>query len=225
MSVETTPAKGLYPAIGIYGGTFDPIHYGHLRPSLEVCETLKLKQVRFIPSYIPPHRQTPNSSIKERVHMLESAIASEDKFILDLREVQRKGHSYMIDTLKSLQNDFPEQSLCLIIGLDAFIKINSWHRWDELLSFCHLVVTRRPETQYDSISSWPESIQKLYQKYHTTQQSDLTKQLVGKIYFMEVTQLPISSSLIRTKLKDKQSIRYLLPEEVYGIIKDKQLYT
>ena len=211
-------------AIGIYGGTFDPVHFGHLRPALEVCEVLDLKQIRFIPSYIPPHRQTPDTSIKNRLLMLETAVASENRFVVDQREIQRQGHSYMIDTLISLKNDFPHHPLCLILGLDAFLEIKTWHRWEKLLSYCHLVVTRRPETQYNEISSWPDELQKFYQQHMVEHPEQLHKQLTGNIFFIEVTQLPISSSLIRHQLKNKLSIRYLLPDEVYAIITEKQLY-
>ncbi|MFK5892473.1 MAG: nicotinate-nucleotide adenylyltransferase [Pseudomonadota bacterium] len=212
------------PAIGIYGGTFDPVHFGHLRPALEVCETLGLEQIRFIPSYIPPHRQTPETSIENRLLMLETAISSEKCFVMDQREIKRQGHSYMLDTLKSLKNDFLDQPLCLILGLDAFLEINTWHCWEKLLSYCHFVVTRRPETEYDEISSWPPELQKLYQQHKAEHADELHKQLVGKIFFMHVTQLPISSSLIRQQLKNKLSIRYLLPDAVYDIITEKQLY-
>ena len=156
--------------------------------------------------------------------MLESAVASEKRFVVDQREIERQGHSYMIDTLISLKNDFPNHPLCLILGLDAFLEIKTWHRWEKILSYCHLVVTRRPETQYNEISSWPEEIQIFYQQHMSEYPDQLHKQLTGHIFFIEVTQLPISSSLIRRQLKNKLSIRYLLPDEVYAIIAEKQLY-
>jgi nicotinate-nucleotide adenylyltransferase len=213
------------PAIGIYGGTFDPVHFGHLRPVLDVCESLQLEHIRFIPSFIPPHRETPQSSVEDRLLMLQSAISSEEKFVLDQREIIRQGPSYMYDTLLSLKQDFPNHCLCLILGLDAFININTWHKWEKLLSLCHLVVTKRPETSYKEIDSWPKQIKNLYKKYHVKQLDEIFSSLNNKIYFMDVTQLPISSSLIRHKLKHKQSIRYLLPDAVYDIITDNQLYS
>ncbi len=212
-------------AIGIYGGTFDPVHFGHLRPALEVCETLDLKQIRFIPSCIPPHRDSPDTSVENRLLMLEKAIASEKRFVVDQLEIKRQGNSYTIDTLKSLKNSFPYQPLCLILGLDAFLKINSWYRWKEFMSFCHFVVTKRPDSQFDCIESWPFEIQNLFEKHQVTDHSVLHTLLQGKIYFMHVTQLPISSSLIRHKLKNKLSIRYLLHDKVYDIIAEKKVYS
>ncbi|MFK5986937.1 MAG: nicotinate-nucleotide adenylyltransferase [Pseudomonadota bacterium] len=211
--------------IAIYGGTFDPIHFGHLRPTLEICQYLKLNQVRFIPSYIPPHRQAPNSSVNDRLLMLEQAIHSEPRFVLDNREILRQGHSYTIDTLLSLKKEFPQHPLYLILGLDAFIHINTWHKWEQLLWYCHLIISRRPETHHDQISSWPISIQELYQNNKVDNPQQLSTKLAGYIYFMEVTQLPISSSQIRDYIKNNQSIRYLLPDEVCAIIKSKQLYS
>ncbi len=212
-------------AIGIYGGTFDPIHYGHLRPVLDVCELLQLEHIRFIPSFMPPHREAPQSSVKERLLMLQSAISSEEKFIIDQREIIRQGPSYMYETLLSLKQDFPHHCLCLILGLDAFIKINTWHKWEKLLSLCHLVVTKRPETSYKEIDSWPKEIRILYKKHFVEQIDELFLSSNNNIYFMDVTQLPISSSLIRHKLKHNQSIRYLLPDAVYDIITENQLYS
>jgi nicotinate-nucleotide adenylyltransferase len=212
------------PAIGIYGGTFDPVHFGHLRPVLDVLESLHLQQIRFIPSYIPPHRDAPQSSVEQRIRMLQSAIASEEKFILDQREIIRQGPSYMYDTLYSLKEDFPNHCLCLILCLDAFIKINTWYKWENLLSLCHLIVTKRPETNYQEIHSWPEEIRNLYKKHKVKHVDELFLSLNNQIYFMNVTQLPISSSLIRDKLKHNQSIRYLLPDTIYDIITKNKLY-
>ncbi len=214
----------LKPAIGIYGGTFDPIHFGHLRPTLEVCQSLNLKQIRFIPSYISPHKGIPSSSVNQRLLMLKKAIAGEKKFILDDREMQREGKSYTIDTLISLKKDFPLHPLCLILGLDAFLHINTWHRWEELLSYSHLVITHRPETSQDQVSSWPKIIQDMYQQNKVDHAEQLFEQERGKIFFINVTQLSISSSQIRHYLKLNQSIRYLLPDDVYDIIQSKQLY-
>ena len=113
-------SQPLQAPIGIYGGTFDPVHYGHLRPNLELCEVLQMDHVRFIPASIPPHRDEPQTSADKRLEMVSLAIEAEEKFVLDDREIRRGGASYMVDTLKSLRQDFPDHPLCLLMGMDAF---------------------------------------------------------------------------------------------------------
>ena len=106
--------------IGIYGGTFDPIHYGHLRPALDVLQQTGLDEVRFIPNRAPPHRESPVLSDQQRAELVQLAIADTPEFVLDERELKREGPSYMVDTLQSLKDEFPEDTLCLIMGMDAF---------------------------------------------------------------------------------------------------------
>ena len=130
--------------IGILGGTFDPVHFGHLRPALEVMQATGMEQVRFLPNRIPPHRETPWLDVENRLELLKTAIADQPGFELDERELQREGHSYMVDTLESLRSDFPSHPLCLILGMDAFLGIKKWHQWQRIPELCHLVVTTRP---------------------------------------------------------------------------------
>jgi nicotinate-nucleotide adenylyltransferase len=130
--------------IGIYGGTFDPVHFGHLRTALEVREALGLDEVRFTPCRQPPHRVAV-ASPEAREKMLELALAKEAGFVLDRRELDRPGPSYMIDTLAALRAEWgADASLCLILGRDAFLGLPSWRRWNELTGLAHLVVMTRP---------------------------------------------------------------------------------
>ncbi|PPD32864.1 MAG: nicotinic acid mononucleotide adenylyltransferase, partial [Methylomonas sp.] len=126
--------------IGIFGGTFDPVHYGHLRSALEVKELFGLDEVRLIPCYQPPHRDQPKASATMRLQMLQQAINHEPGLVVDSRELNRAGPSYMVDTLKSLREEFSEQTLLLFIGSDAFENLTSWHRWQQLFDYAHLVV-------------------------------------------------------------------------------------
>ncbi|MBF0264058.1 MAG: nicotinate-nucleotide adenylyltransferase [Gammaproteobacteria bacterium] len=218
----------MYQCIGIYGGTFDPIHYGHLRPVMDVYEKYRLDHIRFIPSAIPPHRQTPDTSTQLRVKLLSTAIDSISAFKLDLREVERGGQSYMFDTLQSLRQDFTEYSLVLILGLDAFLNLPQWHRWKELLNYCHIIVTQRPNheipTKQFSTKDWPEIISDYYHQFACHENSMLHKTLCGRIFLTEVTQLDISSSNIRERIKNKQSIDFLVPEKVKNLINKNNLY-
>jgi nicotinate-nucleotide adenylyltransferase len=194
--------------IGVLGGTFDPVHFGHLRPALEVMQALDLEQVRFVPNRIPPHRETPWLDVEHRVQLLKTAIDDQPGFCLDERELQREGHSYMVDTLEALRDDFPAHAVCLILGMDAFLGLKAWHQWRRIPEFCHLVVTTRPGSKIDQafIDDLPATL--------ATSASGLTGQASGRILLQSVTQLDISASRIRRMLSQGLSVRYLLPDEV-----------
>ncbi|MDX2505973.1 MAG: nicotinate-nucleotide adenylyltransferase [Gammaproteobacteria bacterium] len=213
----------LQPPIGIYGGTFDPVHYGHLRPNLELCEILNMDQVRFIPSFLPPHRNEPLAPVQRRLEMVALAIEPEPLFVLDDREVKRGGASYMVDTLASLRQDYPHNPLCLLMGMDAFAGLDSWHRWQELLDYAHIVVSQRPETDFNALDMWSEAIQNFYQD-HKADLRTIRQSLCGKIRLEPVTQLAISATDIRNRLKNRQSIRFLVPEPVINLINCYHLY-
>ena len=194
--------------IGVLGGTFDPVHFGHLRPALEVMQAIGLEQVRFLPNRIPPHRETPWLNADNRLELLKTAIGDQPGFELDQRELQREGHSYMVDTLESLRNDFPSHPVCLILGMDAFLGLKQWHQWQRIPELCHLVVTTRPgfEVSGDFIRQLPATL--------VTETSGLFELAAGRILLQSVTQLDISASHIRAMLAKGQSVRYLLPDEV-----------
>lgn len=212
------------PPIGIFGGTFDPIHFGHLRPSLELCELLGMEQVRFIPSFIPPHRDVPSTPARLRLEMVRQAISSESRFVVDEREIRRGGASYMVDTLASLRLDFSEHPLCLFIGMDAFVQMHHWHQWQKLLDYSHIVVSQRPDSDFFDPSDWPLEIRLFYQQYKAAKRDELKSSLQGKILFVSVTQLTISSTDIRVRLKNNLSIRYLVPDAVLNLIEYHHLY-
>jgi nicotinate-nucleotide adenylyltransferase len=134
------------PAIGLLGGTFNPIHNGHLRLALEIYERLSLTEVRLIPSAQPPHRTIPSVSSELRLEMVQAAIAGVTGLTADDRELQRDGPSYMIDTLISLRAEYPDNPLCLILGSDAFMNLNSWHQSAQIINLAHIIVVRRPNT-------------------------------------------------------------------------------
>jgi len=200
--------------IGVLGGTFDPVHFGHLRPALEVMQAIGLAQVRFMPNRIPPHRETPWLNVDNRLELLKTAISDQPGFELDQRELQREGHSYMVDTLESLRTDFPSHPVCLILGMDAFLGLKQWHQWQRIPELCHLVVTTRPgfEISEDFIQQLPAT--------PVTNASGLFEVAAGRILLQSVTQLDISASHIRAMLAKGQSVRYLLPDEVnYKLMK------
>ena len=199
--------------IGLLGGTFDPVHYGHLRPALDVMQAAALDEVRFIPNSVPPHRDTPVLSDQQRAELVQLAIADTPGFILDLRELEREGPSYMVDTLTSLKQEFAESTLCLIMGMDAFNGLPQWHRWQTILELCHLIITTRPGFEMSDLSIHADMQESLKQRISDDPKC-LQQRSAGQILLQSVTQLDISASHIRQQLSNQQSIQFLLPEAV-----------
>ncbi len=199
--------------LGILGGTFDPIHFGHLRPALEVQQALELEEVRLIPLRDPPHRNRPQTSDDQRLSMLQAAIKGLPGFRIDRQELERKGKSYTVETLRALRQEVGAKPICLLMGGDAFQQFHSWHRPDEILQLAHLVVMQRPG---DSIPPGTDNI--------VDSAEPLAIAPGGCILFQPVTQLDISSTSIRALIRNHRSPRYLLPDDVLAIIQTQQLY-
>lgn len=209
--------------IGVLGGTFDPIHFGHLRMAQELCDALGLDKVRFIPAANPPHRNQPATSATHRAAMISLAITSNPKFSLDERELKRNGPSYTIDTLQSLRDEVgKDASICLLLGSDAFCKFDTWHRWDETLNLSHIALVERPMTS--TRDPLPPILQTLLQDHYTENAEDFASAPVGLITMQHITALDISATHIRDKLKQGVSPRYLLPDVVIDYIHAHQLY-
>ncbi|MGY6215405.1 nicotinate-nucleotide adenylyltransferase [Methylolobus aquaticus] len=206
--------------IGIFGGTFDPIHYGHLRTALEVCEALELDEVRFVPCGSPAHRSQPGASAAQRLAMLQLALDGADsRFRIDDRELQRVGPSYMVDTLASIRSEFSECALCLVVGIDAFQGMPAWHRWRDIFKLAHVVVMERPFEP-----SYADALERVLSQRLVADRTVLAKQPAGCIYFQDVSQLAISASRIRDLVRHRKSIQYLMPEAVRAFIADSALY-
>lgn len=214
--------------VGILGGAFDPIHFGHLRMAEELGEALEMVEVRFIPTASPPHRPQLSATAEQRVAMLHLALAGNSKFHLDDREIRRYLEhgtpSYTIDTLLSLHEESDGQTaFCLILGSDAFLGLSGWHRWDELLNHCHIVVAHRPNAGL-TFDALPTSMQGVWNACHTASINDLKNKPNGHILVRPITALDISATRIREDLKSGKSVRYLLPDTVIDYIKTQQLY-
>lgn len=203
--------------IGIFGGTFDPVHYGHLRSALEVKAIFGLTEVRLIPCSQPPHRTQPVAPASMRLDMLRLAINYQPDLVVDTRELDRGGVSYMVDTLKSLRQEFPELPLLLFIGADAFNHLTAWHQWQQLFDVAHIVVMTRPcfETQ---------PLDVFFKDRLTDNRTELAENTAGKLYFQGITQLDISATAIRRMIAEKQNPAFLLPDAVIAYIKQHQLY-
>lgn len=208
-------------AIGFLGGTFDPIHFGHLRPALEITEALSLRQLFIMPNHIPPHKPASHGSAKQRCKMVELAISQQTRMAIDQRELRRDKPSYTIETLKELKMEYPDTPICFIMGMDSLISFDKWFDWQNILSYCHLVISHRPGWQ----SKFNTQVSALVAKHQTTEKHDLHNIQFGKIYFQATSQLAISSTEIRELLNQDISIDFLTPDSVINYIKKHHLYT
>ena len=196
--------------IGVFGGTFDPIHYGHLRTAFEMLQVLRFDEVRFMPCGDPPHRGTTFASASERLRMVELATAGQDGFVVDDREIRRQGPSYSIDTLWSVRDEFPDRALGLIVGMDAFLGLPGWHRWAEFLDVAHIIVAHRPGWKAPDMGPLGEMIT----EFGTHRVNDLHTALNGRVHIHAVTQLEISSTEIRELVAAGRDPRFLMPDAV-----------
>lgn len=212
--------------IGILGGTFDPIHYGHLRLAEEMLELADLQQIRFIPVGNPPHRDTPQVSAEHRSAMVQLAIADHPAFVLDEREVKGINKCYTVDTLHALRCELGEtQAICLLMGGDAFLQLHTWHEWEQILNLAHIVVGYRPGfTLEKRIHNAAPQLYQHYQK-RLCSVDYLSQHPAGGIAELAIPKLEISATLIRTRVAEDRTIRYLLPETVTNYIYQHNLYT
>lgn len=211
----------LQQAIGILGGTFDPIHFGHLRTALEVHQALELTEVQLIPCYQPVHRKLPMATPDQRLSMVQLAIESEKSLRVNDCEIKRKGPSFAIETLTDLRKELPDTPICLIMGIDALLGFPSWHRWEEILDLAHLVVVHRPRYQLPTTGVVADLLkQRLKHNTHCIHES-----LAGTIFLQLVTALEISATDIRKQIAMERNPRYLLPNNVYKYIKDNGVYS
>jgi nicotinate-nucleotide adenylyltransferase len=206
--------------IGLFGGTFDPIHYGHLRTAFELWQMLRLTEVRFLPAGNPPHREQPLASAELRLRMVRAAVAGEPAFTVDDREMRRSGVSYSVETLAELRAEHPRRSLCLLLGMDAFLGLPHWHRWRELLELAHVVVAHRPGWKAPTQGPLGE----VMVDHGTGSIRELHEQAAGRIYVHAVTQLEISSTELRQLIVAGRDPRYLVPDEVRRILLDTECY-
>jgi len=206
--------------IGLFGGTFDPIHYGHLRTAYELWQLLRLAEVRFMPTGSPPHREQPYAAPELRLAMVQAAVAGQSAFVVDDREIRRTGVSYSVDTLTEVRREYPDRSLCLLLGMDAFLGLPHWHRWRELLDLAHIVVAHRPGWKAPTMGPLGE----VMVDHGTGTIRDLHERPSGRVYVHAVTQLEISSTELRQLIIAGRDPRYLVPDPVRQIILETRCY-
>jgi nicotinate-nucleotide adenylyltransferase len=210
--------------LGIFGGTFDPVHYGHLRLAEESMAHLGLGGVRWIPAGNPPHRGIPQVTAAQRLAMVLRSTADNPRFAVDPAEVDSQAPSYTVLTLERLREELGMQRpLVLLVGADAFSGLASWHRWTEILTLAHVAVSHRPGFPVE-ISSLPSALAKQFSDRRVLDIDSLKSAPGGRIVTFAMTQLAISATQIRKLLANGMSARYLLPDSVLDYISSHSLY-
>lgn len=203
--------------IGVFGGTFDPVHCGHLRALFELTEALSLDEVRVVPCGVPAHRAAPHAPASARLAMLDAALTDLPRCRVDRRELERAGPSYTVDTLASMRNEWPDAALWLLVGHDAFCTLPQWHRWRTLFKLANVGVARRPGTRLEVGGALAAEIAR-------RAATDLGAALSGCIAQFETSQLEISSSHLRRLAAAGRSLRWLVPDPVGVMIERNRWY-
>lgn len=228
------------PLCCLFGGTFDPIHYGHLAPVWEALQAADAQQVAYLPAAIPPHRPPPCAAAEHRLAMVRIALAEQSllpneafvrhgkscgasvlksgAYTVDDIELMRAGPSYTIDTVQALQQRHPQRRYALLVGLDALLGLESWHRWQDLQQCVHIIVIARRGWQL------PQSLPSWWHGARVETSAELHRAAAGKIFFINATPVAVSSTLVRARLKAGEQVRELLPAGVYDYIHTHHLY-
>lgn len=209
--------------IALIGGTFDPVHFGHLRLAEEACEALNLPEARWIPAGQPPHRRAPRAGAAHRLAMVRLAIAGNPRFVLDDAEANAASPCYTVLTLERLRAAEKGRPLVLLLGADAFLGLETWHRWSELFGLAHVAVATRPGFALDP-AQMPAALAAVCRERQTESPAALCAAPAGCIVPFSMTPLGISASLLRARLAAGLSVRYLLPDPVAEYIDRHRLY-
>lgn len=210
-------------AFGLLGGTFDPIHFGHLRLAQEMADALGLETVRFLPTGTPPHRNRPAASATDRLAMVRMAISGNPRFVADEHEIHKTGPCYMVDTLSALRSEAGgDTPIVLFLGMDAFAGLPTWHEWRQLFDLAHLAVARRPGSGGEE--RLPAELAAEFTSRRSADPGILRASPAGRVFLHDISQLDISSSRIRAILAGGGEPRYLLPDAVLEHIHRNRLY-
>lgn len=215
--------KSSQAPVGVFGGTFDPIHFGHLRLAQEVAEYCGLESVRIIPAGNPPHRNAPHCNPARRMEMAAIAARGNPILVPDDRETGKTSPCYSVETLLELRSEFGrEKPICLMVGADAFLGLPSWHRWTEIFDLAHILVAQRPG--FDVRKTMSERLGGEFSARMSNSPDELSDLPCGRIMTIDITLLDISASMIRDCFARGGSARYLLPDAVLDYILDNDLY-
>lgn len=216
-ATSATADSAAAEVVGLYGGTFDPVHLGHIHAACSVREALGLTEVRLVLAARPGHRGQPGSAVEHRWNMLQLACAEAEGLVADDSEVRRSGASYTVATVETLRQRHPAAAVCWILGQDAFATLPSWHRWEELLDFCNLIVIDRPGDQRDE----PAEVRRLCDQH---ERASLDRFRIGQIVRLDLPMQEVSASEIRRRIAAGESVEHLLAAPIYTYITNHGLY-
>ncbi|RUO25281.1 nicotinic acid mononucleotide adenylyltransferase [Aliidiomarina minuta] len=206
--------------VALLGGTFDPIHYGHIKPALTLADTLGWQQIRLQPCFSPPHRKPPEASDQQRLQMVRLAAELDCRLVADDWELRQGQPTRTVHTLSHLQAEYPRQSLHFIMGMDSFLSLTSWLNWQQLLTLAHLVVLPRPGYELNNASA---TLQQLLVNAETDKPAELQSGS-GRIYIAQTPAFNISATELRQQLKDNPDCPELLPLNIFQYIRQQGLY-
>ena len=206
--------------LGIFGGSFDPVHMGHIKTLLKIKKLHSFNEIIFIPTFIVNSRKKIVATPKQRIKMLEISI-NKHNFKIDLREIKRKGTSYTVDTLKSLQQESPDADLVLILGADAFYTLPEWKDFEQILGICNIIILKRDGHSYDDLIN---NLPKFLSKKITKDVTVFDSKRYGNILYEDAMEIKISSSMVREILKNNQSIDGLIDKDLQEWLSLNKIY-
>jgi len=204
--------------IGLFGGTFDPIHFGHLRPAVEIAEQYQLASLYMMPNHRPAHRGPTGATTQQRIAMLNLALQNTARLKIDSREARRDKPTFTVDTVEEIRAEKPKATILFFLGMDSFRAFDYWHDWEGILNLCNLVVLNRPGSDHTDFS------RQLLERQRANRGNEIVNGSTGVIETCDVTQLAISATDIRRRIADDQSVRFLLPDTVSEYIGANNLY-
>lgn len=207
--------------LALFGGTFDPVHYGHLRCADEARQKLKLGTLHLLPASTPPHRASTQATAEQRMTMLQLAQPEFPRLLIDDREYRRSGPSYMVDSLREIRQEFPQRPLLLLLGQDAASELHSWHDWEQLFTLTHFVILTRPGKK----ESYRQDLARQMQRREVSDVETLVASDAGSVLKLEVTPIDISATIIKSMIRLGRSPRSMLPDAVLDYINLRHLYS
>jgi nicotinate-nucleotide adenylyltransferase len=205
---------------GVYGGTFNPLHNGHLESARELVARLPFRRLRLVPAARPPHREAPGVSAEDRARMVDIALDGEDRLCCDRRELQRDGPSYTVETLESLRRELgAARPIALVLGCDALLGLDAWYRWRDLTELAHLVVMARPGWQLPDAGPVADLLRE-----RAGGVAELVAAPAGAVHCCELTPWPVTSTQIRALLQSRQDVAALVPPVVLDYIRAHGFY-
>ncbi|MCG7560606.1 nicotinate-nucleotide adenylyltransferase [Pseudoalteromonas sp. McH1-42] len=206
--------------IAVFGGTFDPVHLGHINMATQCMAVLTLSELRFIPNAVPVHKKGPSISTEDRLAMLQLATAHDSRFTIDRRELERDTPSYSLLTLEELKAEYPDQAMVFLMGMDSFNSLDKWYRWQDIVSLCHLVVYQRPGDAFAPSAA----LQTYLEQARCSEPEQLSTLPAGLCYFLPGQPFEAASSTIRNAIKQRQAVEPWLNNAVLKYIQAHQLY-